>query len=342
MLKIDGSIGYGQILRTAIALSALTLKPVKIFNIRIRRPNPGLRPQHLMGVKVAAEFCAANVRGAKVGSLVVEFIPKYHKIPEYKKIDIGTAGSVTLLLQTLLPLLVFSDKEVKLEIIGGTDVKGAPTTIYVQHVLSYFLKKIGIDFEISTFKHGFYPKGGGRVFCRVLPSNIKPLKLVERGELIGLNLWSVASKELKKRKVAERLLEGFKKNFELEVSTNAYFRYVDSLNPGCSLNAHLFFENCVLGEDGLGEKGKKAEDVGREVAKGLINSYNSKACLDKYVSDQILVFLALAEGKSLIKIEEFTEHVRTNLKVIEKFLEVSINQDYENKTIEIKGCGFKI
>ena len=161
MIKIDGSIGYGQVLRTAIGLSALLLKPVKIFNIRVRRPKPGLRPQHLTGVKIAAEFCAASVKGAKIGSTQVEFIPKYHKIPSYKKIDIGTAGSICLLLQTLTLLLVFADKEVTLEIVGGTDVKHAPTTTYFQHIFCYFLKRMGAEISLQTLRHGFYPKGEG-------------------------------------------------------------------------------------------------------------------------------------------------------------------------------------
>jgi len=342
-IKIDGSFGYGQVLRTALALSSLTLKPFKIFNIRIKRPNPGLRPQHLSGVKVAAKFASAEVKGAKIGSLELTFIPKRYKIPEYEKIDIGTAGSITLLLQSIFPLIVFSGKEVKLEIIGGTDVRGAPTTIYFQKVFSYFLQKLGINFYSFTFKHGFYPKGNGKFFVKVYPleKEISSISLIERGNPLGIELWSVASLNLKKAKVAERQLEGFKQNFDLDIPINAYFRYDDTLSPGSSLNAHFYFENCLLGKDGLGEKGKRAEEVGKEVALELKKSYDSNACLDKFMADQILPFLALAKGKSEIKIEEFTEHVESNISTIEKFLDVKFEIDKEEKIIKVKGIGFK-
>ena len=341
MIEIDGSIGFGQVLRTAIAFSSLLLKPVKIFNIRIRRPRPGLRPQHLMGIKVAAEFCAADIKGAKIGSTTVTFVPKRYNVPEYKRIDIGTAGSVTLLLQSILPLLIFSGKEVKLEIIGGTDVKGASTTIWFQHVFAYFMRKIGVDIEANTFRHGFYPKGGGRFFVKIrkLKEKLDGLSLLERGEVLGLNLWSIASKNLQKAKVAERQLKGFKENFYEEIPLNAYFRYVDSFSPGTSINAHLFFENCVLGNDALGEKGKRAENVGKECAEGLKKSYESDTCLDRYMSDQILPFIVLANGKSKIKVEEFTEHVIANIKVIEMFADSKFEINKKYRIVKVKGIG---
>jgi len=342
MLKIDGSIGFGQVFRTSIALSSLTLTPVKIFNIRVRRPKPGLRPQHLRSLQVAAEFVAADIKGAKIGSKEVTFVPKRYNIPEYKKIDIGTAGSVVLLLQSILPLLAFSDHIVKLEIIGGTDVRGASTTIWFSHVFGYYMKKMGINFYGITLRHGFYPKGGGKFFLRIFNPNsyLKNLILVERGKVDGMNLWSVASKHLQKAKVAERQIKGFIKNWKEDIPRNSYFRYDNSLSPGSSLNAHVFFENCVIGMDRLGEKGKRAEEVGEECASELKKVLNSGACLDGFMADQILPFIALAKGTSEVKVENFTEHVTSNIYVIEKFLDVKFEIDKENKILRVKGIGF--
>ncbi len=340
MLKIDGSIGHGQVLRTAIALSSLLLKPVKIINIRINRPKPGLRPQHLMGVRIAAEFTAAKLKGAKVGSKEVEFVPTRHNIPSYKKIDIGTAGSVTLLLQTILPLILLSDKEIKLEIVGGTDVPGAPTTIYIQHILSYYLERMGSRVRFSTINHGFYPKGGGRFIVEVKPSKLKSLEVVERGKLKFVNLWSIASLNLQKARVAERQIEGFKESFKKKAEINGYHQYVNSLSPGTSLNAHAIFENCVLGQDGLGKKGLRAEEVGKTLAENLNKSIESEACLDKFMSDQILPFVVLAKGKSVFKVEAFTKHFLTNKDIIEKLIDVKFKIDEKEKIVKVDGIGF--
>src|SRR3989442_9104858 len=160
MIEIDGSIGYGQVLRTSIALSSLLLKPIKIFNIRKGRTKPGLMPQHFAGVKTAGEFCNSEIKGLKVGSTEIEFIPGELNVFD-KKIDIGTAGQITLLLQTIFPLLIFSAKEVSLEIRGGTSGLGAPSIQFVQNVTFPILSKFGIpNPEIEVIQEGFYPRGG--------------------------------------------------------------------------------------------------------------------------------------------------------------------------------------
>ncbi|MCS7123119.1 MAG: RNA 3'-terminal phosphate cyclase [Candidatus Aenigmarchaeota archaeon] len=336
MIELDGSIGYGQILRTAIAISSITLKPIKIFNIRINRPQPGLRPQHLTGVLEAAKLCKAEVKGAYIGSKEIFFIPKKLEIPQKIFIDIKTAGSITLLLQTLIPILIFSKNKTFLTIKGGTDTSGAPTITYYQKVFLYYLKLLGIDIKISVEKYGFYPKGNGIVHVEVNPvEKIKPLKLIERGNFKNIESYSIASRELEKNKVAERQINGLE---SIVGSTFRNIKYVDTLSIGSSLLALSIYESCILGKDGLGEKGKRAEDVGKEVGLELKKSIESKACLDKFMSDQILLFVALANGSSEFTIEKFTEHVKTNILVNEILLGVKF--EVENNLIKVKGIGF--
>lgn len=338
MIEIDGSIGYGQILRTALAISALTQKPIKIYNIRKNRPKPGLMQQHLTGVLELAKITKADVKGAKIGSTELIFVPKTLDIPRKILIDIKTAGSVTLLLQTLLPVLIFSKNDIEVTIYGGTDVKGAPTIFYYQKVFLYWLSRIGININIDVLSHGFYPKGGGKVHLSIAPiKEIFPLKATERGELISIEAYSIASKKLEKARVAERQILGLE---EIIGKTLSNFKYVDSLNPGSSLLGLAKFENCVLGYDNLGEKGKKAEMVGKEVGEMLKRGIQSNACLDKFMSDQILLFAALAKGTSEFLIEEYTDHVETNIIICEKLLGVKFEKS--GNLVKIRGIGFTL
>ena len=336
MIELDGAIGYGQVLRTAIALSALTLQPIRIFNIRINRPNPGLRPQHLTGVLEAAKLCHAEVKNAKIGSTEITFIPKRLDIPDRIIIDIKTAGSITLLLQTILPILIFSNKKVSLTIFGGTDVPGSPTINYYKKVFAYYLEKFGVSLKINVERYGFYPKGGGKVNVEVGGvKNLNSVRFVERGELKEISAFSIASKELQKAKVAERQLSGLESVLE---KISGSYQYVDTLSIGTSLLAIAEYENCVLGKDGLGEKGKRAEDIGREVGIELKKSIESNACLDKFMADQILIFAALAKGTSEFTIEEFTDHVNTNMITCEKLLNVRFVK--EGNKVKVDGIGF--
>jgi RNA 3'-phosphate cyclase len=336
MIELDGAIGYGQVLRTAIALSALTLQPIRIFNIRINRPNPGLRPQHLTGVLEAAKLCHAEVKNAKIGSTEITFIPKRLDIPDRIIIDIKTAGSITLLLQTILPIVIFSNKKVSLTIFGGTDVPGSPTINYYKKVFAYYLEKFGVSLKINVEKYGFYPKGGGKVNVEVDGvKNLNSVRFVERGELKEISAFSIASKELQKAKVAERQLSGLE---SVLGKIKGSYQYVDTLSIGTSLLAIAEYENCVLGKDGLGERGKRAEEIGREVGTELKKSIESNTCLDKFMADQILIFAALARGTSEFTIEEFTDHVNTNMITCERLLNVRFVK--EGNKVKVDGMGF--
>jgi RNA 3'-phosphate cyclase len=315
----------------------VTNKAVKVLNIRGARCSAGLRPQHLMGVKIAGEFCDAEIKGLEIGSTEVEFIPKSFNFID-REIDIGTAGSIPLLLQTLTPILISTDKKIVLEIAGGTDVHWSPNMFYFQHVFCDFLKKMGSEIDVEILKHGFYPRGGGKVRVAFSPiEKLKPLNLVERGKFLGVDAWSVASENLKKARVAERQIEGLEEKLERSLE-NKNIVYANSLSPGSSLHTNAHYENCKIGAGSLGKRGKPAERVGEEAAEELKKSIESKATLDKYMADQILPFFALA-GEGKVIVEKITEHCLTNIFVIEKFLPVKFEVEKENREISVKGTG---
>jgi len=343
IIEIDGSIGYGQVVRTAVALSALTLKPIRIFNIRKGRPKPGLAAQHLMGVKVAAEFCDADVSGLSIGSTEIEFAPKKNNVPLNKKIDIGTAGSIGLLLQTLAPICIFAGKDVTLDITGGTSGLGSPNVEFLQHVTFPVLSKLDVPLpEIEIIKQGFYPRGGGRVKITFHPTKkLKAVELVKRGDVKSIRGISIAGSlpphvSERQAKAAEEYLrqKGFDANVERQT--------VQTFSSGTSITLWAECKNSILGTDALGERGKPAERVGEEAAKGLVASIESNAALDKYMADQILSFIALAEGTSKITVEKITEHCRTNMRVIEKLLPVKFSIDAQGMAIAVEGIDFKI
>ncbi|MBI2542578.1 MAG: RNA 3'-terminal phosphate cyclase [Candidatus Aenigmarchaeota archaeon] len=339
MITIDGSIGYGQVLRTSIALSALTLKPIKIINIRKNRPKPGLQAQHLTGVKIAGEFTNAQVRGLELHSTEIEFIPKSHNIRS-RKIDIGTAGSIGLLLQTLSPLLIFADNEITLDITGGTAGLGAPNIHYLEHVTFPILNRLGLPLpRMEVIREGFYSKGQGEVKIIFKPvKKLNPVKLTERGKINHIKGISVVGSL--PEDIAKRQANGAKKALVENSFPDAQIekRVVDTASPGTSITLWADCGNSVIGSDNIGEIGKPAQKVGEEASFELIKSMESNAALDKWMADQIIPFIALAKGKSEIKVEEITEHCRTNIAVTEKILGVKFGM--EGTMVSVDGIDF--
>ncbi len=332
MIKIDGSYaeGGGQILRTAIALACITGEEVEVFNIRANRPKPGLAMQHLKGIESAKMISRAEVENANLGSTRVVFKPKTIRGGRYK-INIGTAGSITLILQTILPPVLFANEESVFEIIGGTDVNWSPTIDYFKNVTMRALEKLGVELEIKLLNRGYYPKGGGKVLVKVEPSKLKGFKF-ERKEIKTVkgvshcsNLpYHVAERQ---KRVVERVIEdlGLKCDIKTEV--------LKELSTGSGITIWGGYK----GASSLGERGKPAEKVGEEAVNSFIEELNSQSAFDRHLADQVMIFSAVANGKTEYTTSVITKHVESNKYVIESFFGKCI--EFNNNRIIISGKG---
>ncbi|RLG88869.1 MAG: RNA 3'-phosphate cyclase [Thermoprotei archaeon] len=333
-LIIDGSMGEGggQILRTAIALSAVLQKPVKVINIRAKRKNPGLQRQHLTAVRIVAQLTKAKVDGNYLGSTALYFEPRGFYPGRYR-FDVGTAGSVTLVLQCVLPVLAFMPEPVELEIIGGTDVPWSPTIDYMKFVVLPFLNKLGFKVEVRLIRRGHYPRGGGIVRVRTSepPRELKPLRLVERGKVIKIQGHSHAVRLPKH--VAERQARAAKARLKehgidtpIEISIEYYEPGKDPhLGPGSGIALWAITEYSILGSDALGARGKPAEVVGEEAANKLITELDAGMCLDKHMGDIIIPYLVLANGRSEITVTAMTMHAYTMIELAKIMTKAKLN-----------------
>jgi RNA 3'-phosphate cyclase len=323
MVHIDGSYGEGggQIVRTACSLAAVSEEPCHIFNVRSARRVPGLRLQHLQGIRALAELCDGRLEGDEVGSREVIFHPR-KIVPRKLSIKLETAASTTLLMQTLLPAALAASAPIGIELQGGgTDVAFAPTLDHFQYVFLWFLSLMGADLDLTVHRRSFYPKGGAQLTMQLRPGRLKCITLTERGALKRISLISRAASILKPRRVAERQIEAASAMLNSQsVPLETTIDYFPTLSAGTSLCILAEFEHTVLGVDGLGARGKLAEAVGRETATAIRRELESPGCVDRHMGDEILPYLALARG-GCVMVSEITSHCRTNMWVIEKFLE---------------------
>ncbi len=344
MIEIDGSYGSGggQIIRTALALSALTGKAFYVKNIRAKRKKPGLAAQHLTGVKAVAQLCNAKVKNADIGSTNLYFEPGKIET-KHLKIDVGTAGSIPLVLQALMPALTKLEKSIEIEIKGGTDVKMAPSIDYVDNGLLKLLKKMDFNASLDIIRRGFYPKGGGIVKFKTEPMKMKLKKydFIDGGKVLKIKGISIASHYLKKARVAERqaneskkLLSQEKELSKLKLPIKIKSSYAESYSPGSILTLWIETEKSVLGSSALGERGKSSEKVAKEAAENLIKEYKTGAVVDIHASDQLLPYLALTKGS--LRTSYISEHAKTNAFVIEKFLPVKFEIDEKTSEISVK------
>ena len=329
MLRIDGSFGEGggQILRTGLALSCITKTPIEIFNIRKGRKKPGLQPQHLASVRACANLSGAKVEGGTLGSTELKFIPGELKDGEYEfnvAEEKGSAGSVSLVMQSILLPLLFCSVESQVTVKGGTHVPFSPPFDYLARVWLPFLGKLGVRAEAEIVKYGFYPKGGGEVKLKMKPlDRIQGLNLQERGKLIRLTGVSAVANlpetiAQRQKQEAEKILS--KENLEPKIEV----KQVNSVGAGTYLFLWAEFENSLAGFSSLGERRKPAEKVAQEACQGLLDFLQSEASVEEHLADQVLPYLALAKGESSLTVSKITSHLLTNVWVVEKFVPVKI------------------
>ncbi|MCS7128799.1 MAG: RNA 3'-terminal phosphate cyclase [Sulfolobales archaeon] len=328
IVAIDGSMGEGggQILRYSLALSALLLKPVKIINIRAKRSNPGLRPQHLTAVRALADVTMAEVIGASVGSQALMFKPRRRLGGSYK-FNIGTAGSISLVIQALLPALLFAEDDSTIEITGGTDVSNSPPIDYMRFVFKPTLEKIGANIEIQLKKRGHYPRGGGLVVLNVrrLKEPLMALNAIERGEVRGIEGLSHCVKlpshvAMRQAKSAEELIlkeTGIRPRINVEFYETTKDPH---LGPGSGITIYAVTDNSIIGADALGERGKPAERVGEEAAVKLLSELRTGMAFDVHMADMLIPYIALAKGRSCIGVSNITLHALTAIMVTKQFL----------------------
>ena len=340
IVEIDGAFGSGggQILRTACALSAVTKKPCRVFNIRGGKEKPGLMHQHLLGIQALAQLCNGRLEGDYLGSEEIKFYPG-DIYRDRVSVNIPTAGSITLVLQTLIPPTLFAQNPIKITFDGGaTDIFFSPSVDHFRYVFLKTLEKMGGKIEVNILRRGYYPEGGARVEVKISPAKLKNLNLTERGSLKKILVISGASKTLKDKKVAERQIAGVREVLgKLKLPTEEKVEYYDTRCPGSQICLVAEFENTVIGTDNLGKLGKRAEDVGKEAALELLKEQKSGACLGKHLADQILPYLALIPKKSQVTVSEITNHCQTNVWVIEKFIDGKF--EIENNLIKWSPTG---
>ncbi len=327
-IEIDGSYGEGggQILRTALACSAILKRPVKITRIRAGRKNPGLQPQHLKSIEALATITNAITDGVQIGSGAITFIPE-KIVPGDYEFDIGTAGSVTLLLQALLLPLSFSESTSHLVLKGGTHVEWSPPFHYLTEVFSPALASMGIQAKADIKRWGWYPKGGGRIEIEIHPaSEIKPVTLTQRGAL--KRIYGISAISNLPNHVAERQRDHAIKRIKGELNLGGKIEVLSGM-PSVGQGSFLFLivesERAKAGFSSLGRKGKRAEEVADEAVNSLKEYIDSGSCIDPHLSDQIVPFMAFARGASSFTTAQITEHLLTNLWVIEHFLNLSVS-----------------
>ncbi|MBA2862736.1 RNA 3'-terminal phosphate cyclase [Methanococcus maripaludis] len=324
MITIDGSYleGGGQIVRTAVSLSAITKKPVKIINIRKNRKNSGLSNQHIACVNAISKICNAKVEGLLKSSETLVFYPG-DIISENFEIDIKTAGSISLVIQSLLPIALAIDKNIEITLIGGTNVEFSPPIDYIKNVTLKFLENIGINSEINIIERGFFPEGGGTVKITIKPSKIIPFELIEnksielKGIIFNQNLDENISKRIRKSASDILLNKGFCPEIKLE-KTN-----------GKSTGVGIFLFTNYIGSDCLGKRGIPSEKVGKIASENLIEELDTKMAIDSHLADQIIPFMPFSDIK--VGVSKITNHTSTNIYVVEKFFDVKFNIDEYSK-----------
>jgi RNA 3'-terminal phosphate cyclase (ATP) len=350
MIEIDGSYGEGggQLVRTSVALSAVTGKEIKVTNIRKKRPNPGLKQQHLKALETAAKICGAQVSGLFPGSSELFFAPVEIKGGKYN-IDIGTAGSITLLLQCIMPALPFAKEKVELTIRGGTDVAWSPTIDYLQHVTFRALKQFGYVGKITLIERGYYPRGGGNISAIFEPCKLHGFHFRETDENKSVGKDMTDRESSKGEQNQKEMIMGIShasnlpahvpsRQAETARSLLLEAGYASEINVQShkllSTGSGITLWTGYCGGSALGERGLPAEKVGRRVSEEVIAELRTGAAVDAHLADQLIPYMALA-GNSSYTVRELTLHAATNIWVTEQFLDVKFKIEEKKGLFEV-------
>ena len=361
MITLDGSYeeGGGALVRVAMALSALTGQEFKVSNIRAGREQGGLKAQHLTAIKALKEMCNAETNAVELGSTELWFKPGKVKRGIYH-LDIGTAGSISLLLQALILPGMFAGGKITLHIKGGTCGKWQASVDYMEHVLFPQLQRFVEKTELKVQKRGYYPVGGGEIAVEITPrlhdtsptffSELQQktaiIKMLEQGTLEQIRGVVNVSRDLAEKEVAERIKSAAELNLRRYYSVPISIRveYAETASSGgdillwalCSNGGKMGKANAViLGADALVERGKRAEDIGKEAAEKLYQEITGGFPVDHYLVDQLIPFMALLPG-SEIRVPEVTKHAKTNIYVAEQFLPVHFVLEKNKVAVEKK------
>jgi RNA 3'-terminal phosphate cyclase (ATP) len=337
MIEIDGSEGEGggQILRSALSLSMCTDQPFHLQNIRAKREKPGLMRQHLTALQAAAAICDARVTGAEVGSAEITFRPGRVKPGDYQ-FAIGTAGSCTLVLQTVLPPLLTASGPSAIRITGGTHNKACPPVDFLQRTYLPLVELMGPKVQLDLVRYGFYPRGGGEILARITPSlRLSPITLKERGArrggyaeayIAGIAM-HVASRELE---IVGKMLNWSAENLRIRGLPGEF-------GPGNALTITLEHDAITEVFTGFGEKGVSAESVAKRAVDAARNYLASEAPVGPHLADQLVLPMALARAGGEFVTMPVTQHFESHVKIIGAFLNRDILTENIGDLVRVRG-----
>jgi RNA 3'-terminal phosphate cyclase (ATP) len=343
MLHLDGGSfsGSGTIVRFGVALAALAGQEVHLTNIRARRDPPGLRPQHLRAVEAVTQLCQGTLEGGSVGSQELRFRPGRLSQGGHFAWDIGTAGSTTMLALALLPVVAFAQGPHTLHLTGGLFQDFAPSVFHLQHALLPLLERMGLHAEVRLLRPGYVPTGKGSITLTVEPVGdmLRSLSMPQRQG--SLRYWGLAlASHLQQRQVSQRMADACQEVLTRR-GVHADIRLLnDDTAPQAGAALALFAEGpeALLGADQAGALRRRAEAIGRFVAHTLLDDVASGATVDRHLADQVIIFAALAAGTSVFRLPQVTDHVSTNLWLVETLL--GARTHLEGHLLRIEGVSY--